>query len=178
MCEKWRFTKFDRRCWDFITGCALVLSSSLSPTMANPLPGQGTQRQGSLRSVASNSSIASGTSLTRRARTRARSKTLTGGSSARSDKLQSPISELPYLDKVNVQEPLEQSSPSPLGAPPRPPRSPHRTETMGGQIATMQASGDDSHSPATELYVEDPQSYPMPNGRLVRIRPRWFELVF
>ena len=50
------------------------MASSLPPTPSD------NQRAGSIRSVASNSSIASGVSLTRRSRTRTRAKTLTGGS--------------------------------------------------------------------------------------------------
>lgn len=45
------------------------------------------ERPHSLRSVPSNSSIASATSLSRRPRTRARSKTLTGNSSPRPDNI-------------------------------------------------------------------------------------------
>lgn len=64
------------------------------------------QRPGSLRSVASNSSIASGVSLARRQRTRLRSKTLTGNSD---EPPLSPTSELPYLGTSLVQEPLQAS---------------------------------------------------------------------
>ncbi|KAF8227268.1 hypothetical protein L208DRAFT_1441552 [Tricholoma matsutake] len=65
--------------------------------MVDALIGQGTHRPASLRSVASNSSVSSGVSLTRRSRTRTRPKT--AGSSGRADSLTaSPISELPYID--------------------------------------------------------------------------------
>ncbi|KAF9468148.1 hypothetical protein BDZ94DRAFT_1294609 [Collybia nuda] len=135
--------------------------------MADPIAGQGIQRQGSLRSVASNTSIGSGVSLTRRARTRARSKTLTGGgSSVRSDKLpKSPTSELPYLEKVNVQQPLEATSFSttdPLTVSTQPLHSPHRTETMVVQ------PGDDGHSPVVETYSGDLQSYSVSGSKVSR----------
>lgn len=141
-------------------GLVLLTSS----TMADPLAGQGTQRQGSLRSVASNSSIASGTSLTRRARIRARSKTLMGESSVRSDKLpNSPTSELPYLDKVNDQQPLEGPATGPLSAPAELLHSPHRGEGMGVQL------WGDGHSPVID-YSGDLESYSMSGSKLVRIR--------
>ncbi len=77
-------------------------------------------RPRSIRSVASNSSIASGVSLSRRSRTRTRSKTVTG------DAPRSPLpSDLPYLGGVVVQEP-ENILDAPLEAPERPPRSPQR----------------------------------------------------
>lgn len=134
--------------------------------MADPLAGQGTQRQSSLRSVASNSSIASGTSLTRRARTsRARSKTLMGESSVQSDKLpNSPTSELPYLDKIDVQQPFEGSVTGPLSAPAQLLHSPHTGEGMRVQPRS------DGHSPVTEHYSGDLQSYSMSGSKLVRIR--------
>ncbi|KAG5638905.1 hypothetical protein H0H81_008966 [Sphagnurus paluster] len=75
--------------------------------MAEYLDGQGAQRQNSVRSIASNTSAASGVSLTRRARTRARSKTLTAPSSPRlpTSLPNSPTSELPYLGVSFTQEP-------------------------------------------------------------------------
>ncbi|PPQ67473.1 hypothetical protein CVT25_006014 [Psilocybe cyanescens] len=96
-----------------------------------------THRPGSLRSMASNSSIGSGVSLSRRPRTisRARSRTVTGGTVRPEDVPQLPMSpsDLPYLSGPNLYEPLEDhtsSSPNPLTEPPaRPPRSPQRLET-------------------------------------------------
>ncbi|KAF8071721.1 hypothetical protein FPV67DRAFT_1622263 [Lyophyllum atratum] len=103
---------------------------------------QETQRAPSIRSVASNSSISSGVSLTRRARTRARSRTLTGASSPRlpdTSLPKSPTSELAYLGTTSVQEPAISFPTSPiesLGAPPRPARSPRRStyEVNQGQV--------------------------------------------
>ncbi|KAF8807024.1 hypothetical protein BYT27DRAFT_7338957 [Phlegmacium glaucopus] len=71
---------------------------------------QSAQRPGSIRSVASNSSIGSGVSLSRRPRiNRARSRTLTGSSSRSEDPPQSPTeSILPYLNDLVVQDPLEE----------------------------------------------------------------------
>ncbi|KAF5371858.1 hypothetical protein D9615_009561 [Tricholomella constricta] len=129
--------------------------------MADHVHGQGIQRPCSIRSVASNSSIASGVSLTRRARTRARSKTLTNTSSPRlPDSLpKSPASELPYLGVNSAQEPVPNLPNSPneaLAAPPRPPRSPRRSthEVVQGQLGdglpSMQESDPSSTSRATE----------------------------
>lgn len=149
--------------------------------MADQPYGQSSQRPGSIRSVASNSSIASGVSLTRRARTRARSKTLTGGSSPRPDGLpQNPVSELAYLDKAYVQEPV-QSLPltptEPLSAPPRPPRSPHRatSEAVAVQIGESgQPSLEDDL--ITANYTMEPERSPVVL-KLVRIDylSRWFQ---
>jgi len=68
------------------------------------------QRPGSIRSVASNSSIGSGVSLSRRPRTsRTRSRTVTGSSSQSEDPPKSPTeSILPYLNDLVVQDPLEE----------------------------------------------------------------------
>ncbi|KAF8992854.1 hypothetical protein BDQ17DRAFT_1369018 [Cyathus striatus] len=89
-------------------------------------------RPGSIRSVASSSSIASGVSLTRRPRTRARSRTVTSPSQRNVDSPTSPVSELPYLDRPLIQEPhpdASSSSQEPLTiSPARPPRSPQRLE--------------------------------------------------
>lgn len=96
MWQKLTLTKIDKECWNFILGCAWPPFSS-SYIMVDALIGQGTHRPASLRSVASNSSVSSGVSLTRRSRTRTRPKT--AGSSGRADSLTaSPISELPYID--------------------------------------------------------------------------------
>jgi hypothetical protein len=122
-----------------------MASSQSVSSVAMPI---GTQRPASIRSVASNSSIASGVSLTRRARTRTRAKTLTGGSAgvtdsrARAEAI-SGASQLPYLDKPLVDEPIidqnaqSRDLPAPSGldsgpAPPRPPRSPQRPDTARG----------------------------------------------
>ncbi|TFK40304.1 hypothetical protein BDQ12DRAFT_734302 [Crucibulum laeve] len=133
------------------------MSSPLS-TVPDALPV--VHRPASLRSVASNSSIASGVSLTRRPRTtRTRSKTVTGGSSGRSDQPNDrDPSELPYLDTPYVQEPLPVgnssfSSQEPLSlGPVRPPRSPHRLET--DLRSTDVASSQDSELAGEATFVE------------------------
>lgn len=89
-------------------------------------------RSGSLRSVASNASIASGVSLTRRPRTpksRARSRTMTGSPSPRiGTPTESPV--LPYFDKpVNV-EPEDGTMVPQSSIPVRPPRSPQRATSI------------------------------------------------
>ena len=64
-------------------------------------------RPGSIRSVESNSSIASSVSLSRRPRTRTRSRTVTRSPSRSKDPPHSPVeSILPYLNDPIVQEPL------------------------------------------------------------------------
>ncbi|KAF5342659.1 hypothetical protein D9611_001547 [Ephemerocybe angulata] len=77
------------------------------------------RRPPSIRSVASNNSVASAVSLTRRPRTRPRSRTVTGASSTRAE---SPQPGLPLLDKPIVQEPLS-STPAPDDPQMPPPRS-------------------------------------------------------
>ncbi|CAA7267143.1 unnamed protein product [Cyclocybe aegerita] len=84
------------------------------------------QRPGSLRSVPSNSSIRSGVSLSRRPRTRARSRTVTGAGSAPTSPLPpSPVppsqSDLAYLNSPPDDLPL-------ANPPVRPPRSPQRLD--------------------------------------------------
>lgn len=103
------------------------------------------QRPRSIRSVASNSSIASGVSLSRRSRTRTRSKTVTGAS--RTDAVpRSPLpSDLPYLGAALVQEPEDVlDAPLQEAAPERPPRSPHRIfETTVDIRSTNETSSQD-----------------------------------
>ncbi|KAF6757267.1 hypothetical protein DFP72DRAFT_989564 [Ephemerocybe angulata] len=77
------------------------------------------RRPPSVRSVASNNSVASAVSLTRRPRTRPRSRTVTGASSTRAE---SPQPGLPLLDKPIVHEPLS-STPAPDDPQMPPPRS-------------------------------------------------------
>lgn len=136
--------------------------------MAEPL---GAQRPGSLRSVASNSSLVSGTSLTRRARTRARSKTLLAEASTRSDKLpnNSQTSELPYTDQVDVQQSLEVSPLSPGGPLSAPAQVSHyRGEGMGVQPG---------YSPVAERFSGDLQSHAISDSKLVRIRTPLFSFL-
>jgi hypothetical protein len=120
----------------------------------DPLPAQ---RPGSIRSVASNSSIASGVSLARRPRTRTRSRTVTGGSMRPEDIPQSPASsDLPYLNSPISREPVGEhptSQPIPLTAPPlRPPRSPQRQEPF--EIRSSDATS--SQSATADLTIVEP----------------------
>ncbi|KAG6917008.1 hypothetical protein DXG01_004273 [Tephrocybe rancida] len=120
------------------------------------------QRPASIRSVASNSSIASGVSLTRRARTRTRSKTVTGGPSSRLDSVpKSPASEIPYLGTKFTQEPIPYLPPTPTesqGAPPRPVRSPRRDTHSLAQAQVGDNVGI-ALSQDTSLAVEEPQTH-------------------
>lgn len=97
-------------------------------------------RPNSRSSVASNSSVASGTSLSRRPRTtRARSRTITGGSP---NAVTEVFPGLPYLEKPLVDEPDPQLSPGLPQAnsphPLRPPRSPQRPSTTEGRYGDVQ----------------------------------------
>ena len=114
-------------------------------------------RPRSIRSVASNSSIASGVSLSRRSRTRTRSKTVTG------DAPRSPLlSDLPYLGGAVVQEP-ENILDAPLEAPERPPRSPQRLLADPHSVSTPSSQDVD------QTFVELTQST---TSRPVRVLPQ------
>ncbi|KIM39770.1 hypothetical protein M413DRAFT_446685 [Hebeloma cylindrosporum] len=120
----------------------------------DPLP---VQRPGSIRSVASNSSIASGVSLARRPRTRTRSRTVTGGSMRPEDIPQFPASsDLPYLNSPISQEPVGEQAISrliPLTAPPlRPPRSPQRQEP----VEIRSSDGASSQGATADLTIVEP----------------------
>lgn len=132
-----------------------VMSYSSSSPMAN----LAAQRPASIRSVASNTSTASGVSLTRRARTRVRSKTLTGGSSNRPDDSSSKISnpDLPYLDKVFSPEP----PPSlPSSRSPHPRQGVEATDDSDTRVAKL-----DDHGVKENSIIETMDSSP----RLVRL---------
>lgn len=127
-------------------------------------------RPGSLRSVASNSSLGSTVSLSRRPRTRARSRTVTG-SPRPGDVPPSPLpSDLPYLGGAIVQEPLEApdaSSPGALSAPPiRSPRSPQRIDDAG-EIRSSDAVSSEGTSAADPTFAEPTQSTAI-SSKLVR----------
>ena len=135
--------------------------------MADALLGQGTHRPASLHSVASNSSVASGVSLTRRARTKTRPKT--AGSSGRADKLsESPISELPHIDIDFVLEPseglLSTIAAEPLSLPPRS----HRDEAVEIQNDNT-SSRAEGRVVVRDGILEHSQMPPV-TTRLVRIR--------
>lgn len=120
---------FQRRTWcrTYATGMSQdsQTTSQLGQVVAD------IQRPHSVRSVASNSSIVSGVSLARRARTRTRAKTLTGATSSRVDgTLARPnTADLLYFDKGIVQEPGLITSLESMPAPQGPPRSPNRPES-------------------------------------------------
>jgi len=125
------------------------------------------QRPGSIRSVASNSSIASGVSLARRPRTRTRSRTVTGGSVTAEDVPQFPVSsDLPYLNSPISQEPVGEqatSLPTALIASPQLPRSSPRLEPV--EIRSSDTAS--SQGATADLTIVEP--LPPPNsGRPVR----------
>lgn len=131
----------------------------------DPFPAQ---RPGSIRSVASNSSIASGVSLARRPRTRTRSRTVTGGSMRPEDVPQFPASsDLPYLSSPISREPVGEqatSQPIPLTAPPlQPPRSPQIQEPF--EIRSSDAAS--SQGATADLTIIEPLP-PLSIGRPVR----------
>ena len=87
------------------------------------------QRPRSLRSVASNSTIASTASLSRRPRTRKRSKTVTGASNRPPPDSLPVQSDLPYLSGSTAQDssqPLAVDENTASELPSRPPKSPLR----------------------------------------------------
>lgn len=125
-----------------IQGASACVQAGMAHSTSPTMPGLNIQRPPSVRSVASNSSIASGASgvsLSRRPRARARSKTLTGDSGQHEMSVtRSPVSDLPYLDQTLVQD----LSPGPSSletlllparpSPNRSPRSPLRSDTNEG----------------------------------------------
>lgn len=133
------------------------------------------QRPGSIRSVASNSSLASGVSLSRRPRTRTRSRTVTGSTERRPGETPAvPLlqSDLPYLSGPIVQEPLEDhtttSSQNPLSEPPtRPPRSPQRVEVS--EIRSSDTASTQVITDADPTFVEPLPSGPISGKPVVRL---------
>ncbi|KAK0204741.1 hypothetical protein DFS33DRAFT_1322434 [Desarmillaria ectypa] len=99
------------------------------------------QRPPSLRSVGSSSSIASGASLSRRPRTRTRSRTVTGGQSPHLDATftRAQDGEMPFLANQMVTEPQSDilGSPHDLDSqlPASPVRSPHRPVSTDAQLS-------------------------------------------
>lgn len=94
-------------------------------------------------SVASQNSTASAVSLTRRPRARTRSRTVTGASSTRA-----VDSQLPYLDKELVQDPLPQSPDNVMGPPPTPkPYSSATPTTQNTDLAAAETTFVETHSP-------------------------------
>lgn len=130
------------------------------------------QRPRSLRSVASNSTIASGTSLSRRPRTR-RSKTVTGAPTHPSEPPLTSLpvqSDLPYLSDTTAQEPTDRLSPAWNGSfelPPRPPKSPHRQLTA----EPLTCSGDSASSQGGRAADETVVSEPPPPTAITSAEP-------
>ena len=117
-------------------------------------------RPPSIRSVASNSSLASGVSLSRRPRTRTRSKTVTGASGEPESVPRSPgLSDLPYLAANFTLEPEHTSATlSSLDmAPPRPAKSPQRLDDQllrsSDTTSSSQQHGDDTFVVPVDLQV-------------------------
>ncbi|KAF9476691.1 hypothetical protein BDN70DRAFT_995479 [Pholiota conissans] len=131
-------------------------------------------RPRSIRSVASNSSLASAGGLSRRPRTRARSRTVTGSPKPGDAPPPPPSplpSDLPYLAGPLVQEPdpiPDASTPDALSEPPvRPPRSPQRAESAAGagEIRSTDTGSSQDTSTADPTFVEPTQSTVL-SGRL------------
>lgn len=134
------------------------MSSSSFPTVTT----SHLDRPHSIRSVASNSSIASGVSLTRRSRTRTRSKTVTGSVATPSEELPSnPITHLSLVDRNSPQEPDATSQVSDILL--LPPRS-LNVATSSRSLTSQEA---DSAAGEVTLVAALPQQSPMP-VKLVR----------
>ena len=128
------------------------------------------QRPRSIRSVASNSSIGSCVSLSRRPRIKARSRTVTGSSSRSEEPPQSPTeSILPYLNGPVVQDPLEKSptvANAPITTPPiHPPSSLEHHEVL--EIRSSDAASS-LEPPAADVIVAEPFRPPN-NGKQVHL---------
>jgi hypothetical protein len=116
------------------------------------------QRPHSLRSVASNSTIASATSLSRRPRTRKRSKTVTGASRPEPALDSLPVqSDLPYLSGSTAQEssqPLDVEDNTTSELPSRPPKSPLRLLQV--EHLTRSSDGTSSNTGVDVTAVSEP----------------------
>jgi hypothetical protein len=136
-----------------------LLSASFPPMEQEPV-----ERPRSLRSVASNSTIASTTSLSRRPRTRKRSRTVTGASNRPSDPpLDSlPVqSDLPYLSGSTAQDssqPLAADENTASEPPSRPPKSPLRL--LQAELQTRSSDTTSSNAGMDITAVSEP---PPPN---------------
>lgn len=131
------------------------------------------ERPRSLRSVASNSTIASGTSLSRRPRIRRRSRTVTGVPNSLSEPPLASLpvqSDLPYLSDATAQEPTAKLSPAWTGSfelPPRPPKSPHRQ--LSAELPTR--SGDSASSQGITAVDATVVSDPLPLPAITSAKP-------
>jgi hypothetical protein len=118
------------------------------------------QRPRSLRSVASNSTIASTTSLSRRPRTRKRSKTVTGAPSHPSEPPPDSLliqSDLPYLSGSTAQEssqPLTADENTTSELPSCPPKSPLRLPQV--ELQTRSSDATSSNAEIAVTVVSEP----------------------
>ena len=129
------------------------------------------QRPRSIRSVASNSSIGSCVSLSRRPRIKARSRTFTGSSSRSEEPPQcSTESILPYLSGPVVQDPPEKS-PTEINAPvTTPPIQPPSSLEPHNEVLEIRSSDAASslEPPAADAIVAEPFQPPN-NGKQVHL---------
>ena len=135
-------------------------SARPSRLLSTSMEQESAQRPHSLRSVASNSTIASATSLSRRPRTRKRSRTVTGASGRPSEPpLDSlPVhSDLPYLSGSTAQEssqPLAIEDNTTSELPSRPPKSPLRLVQV--ELLTRSSDGTSSNAGVDATVVSEP----------------------
>ncbi|KAH6909002.1 hypothetical protein BKA70DRAFT_1148933 [Coprinopsis sp. MPI-PUGE-AT-0042] len=134
------------------------MGSCPSPTMSGT-----STRPPSIRSVASNSSIAS--SLSRRPRTRARSRTFTGGSSRAEDIASTPVEELPVVNGVLVQEPRTLSPVDASSSSSGLARPPQRLDThSSATVSSLSLEPTTAEVTAVEaLPVQDDSKMPKPS---------------
>ena len=130
------------------------------------------QRPRSIRSVASNSSIGSCVSLSRRPRTKTRSRTVTGASSRSEDLPQSPTeSILPYLNGPVIQNSPGKSPTvvkAPITTPPiHPPSSLEQHKALEIRSSDVASS---LESPAADAVVAE-SFQPLNNGKQVHFEP-------
>jgi hypothetical protein len=136
------------------------LAARPSTLLSTSMEQESAQRPHSLRSVASNSTIASATSLSRRPRTRKRSRTVTGASGRPSEPPQDSLpvqSDLPYLSGSTAQEssqplPVEDKTTSDL--PSRPPKSPLRLLQV--ELLTRSSDATSSNAGVDATVVSEP----------------------
>jgi hypothetical protein len=132
----------------------------LLSTSFPPMEQESVERPRSLRSVASNSTIASTTSLSRRPRTRKRSKTVTGASGRPSEPTLDSLpvqSDLPYLSGSTAQEssqPLAADENTTSELPSRPPKSPLRL--VQGELQTRSSDATSSNGGMDATVVSEP----------------------
>ncbi|KAK0485159.1 hypothetical protein IW261DRAFT_1360585 [Armillaria novae-zelandiae] len=136
------------------------MSSSLSMATSEQ------QRPPSLRSVGSSSSIASGVSLSRRPRTRTRSRTVTGGQSPHLDATftRAQDSDMPFIANQMVTEPESDVLGGPHDFDSRPParpvRSPHRPVSTDAQLSETAGFVEENHEEICDSTRNSVEGYP------------------